>query len=245
MPLQSAKAPILPMDVVRVGGRRSVNSFWPPIVSIIQRPAMSGLGSAGRVRNARVPSLAMRMRDCSLGFSHEASWSRNVRQCPFARREDSRVGRGGGGALAGARLFPADNGDGGAVEPVESGKAAAAARAVIEEAAFAEINPALEAAEIGGADALERPLPAERINAGEVQPSSTALEGSGAGSSCGGGDPAGTRDASHDAAAKNAIELSNRITNEQRCARGLAPRPNARLHRYGASLRSRFPWRRR
>ena len=165
MLLQSAEAPIEPMPMVSVGGRRSVTSGSPPMR--LDQPAAGEIGVGfDRAGEARAGAV---LRGEDQGAIVGAVPRRElVEEGGEPALAGGRGGAGGGlgaGAFADLDRFAAGDRDRRAVEPVESGIAAAAPRAMVEEAAGAEIDPALEAAEILVADALERPLPAERIDA--------------------------------------------------------------------------------
>lgn len=64
--------------MVTVAGRRSVTSGRPPMLSISQRPASSGCGSAGRVSTARTPSLPASTSVRSSGRLQLATWSKKL-----------------------------------------------------------------------------------------------------------------------------------------------------------------------
>jgi hypothetical protein len=89
MPLQSADAPIDPLEIINVAGRRSVTSGRPPMLSISHRPASSGFGSTGRLSSARVPVARAQDECLVIRFRPGCDLVEETGQSPLAR---SRIG---------------------------------------------------------------------------------------------------------------------------------------------------------
>ena len=162
--LQSATTAIEPIEIVKVGGRRSVTNAWPPMLSILQRPERSGWGSTGRVSTARVPSSAVRINVRSSGLSQAVAWSRNAANLRSLAAAAAAVAGAAEPHLPTRTSSRPGDCEMMSVEPVKGRITAATTRSVIEEAACAEIHPAFEALEIFVVDTLDRPLPAQGID---------------------------------------------------------------------------------